>query len=347
MTPAPSLAATTTIRRANQTDYEPLLAWLNGIFHPKIPDFFQTEYCHVFHGPESILETSLILEEGGEYLAHVSLVPLELRTSLGILRVGAIGMVAVDPKARGRGLMRLVLEEAHQIAREEGCALAFLGGIRSLYTRFGYEICGLSYEWMWDRQGRKMRPEANRLAVSDAAKTFHPLWIQKPYGILWRPEAFSKVLERPHWEVWTAAPHYASYAVIKREEGRILMDVFLGDPEGFCPLMDSLDQHEGKPLHLRHSAGDAFLHSWMENSGMDIARKSIGMLKILNIPALEKAWGGHSPPILQTLRDGEPPSKPQDLARQRQAVRSLFGDPFDGIPKPNPISWSWETISYV
>lgn len=339
--------ATTAIRRARPADYEPLLAWLNGIFYPEIPRYFQTEYCHVFYGPESILKTSLILEEDGQYLAHVSLVSLDLRTSLGVLRVGAIGMVAVDRKARGRGLMRLLLEEAHRVALEEGCALAFLGGVRSLYTRFGYEVCGLNYEWMWDRQGRKVDFQASRLPKPEAANILHPLWLQRPLGTVWSPSVFPKLVERPGWEVWRAGQGQSAYALARQEDARILVDGFFGNPEGFCPLMDFLSQRYDKLLYLRHCAGDALLHSWMEASGMDVARKGNGMLKILDASALERAWKGNAPAILRTLVGREFSSSPDDITELRQAIRLLFGDPFDGMPNSDPIFWGWETVSYV
>lgn len=327
------------IRHATAADYEPLLNWLNGIFQPDVPNFFQNSYAHVFHGPESITDTSLVLQEGRQYLGHITMLPLEIKTSIGNLRTGAIGQVAVDPSARGRGLLHVLMQAAHREALAKGCVIGFLGGVRSLYSRFGYEICGMNYEWMWDRQGRKAASGPHLLDSVSVADAIHEHWGRKPYGVCWSRDVFGKVLQRPLWEVWKSGSGTA-YALLHKGAGRRMVDGFFGDAEEFQSLLDSLC--EDSPIYIRHGTGDTMMEQWMEESGMDITRKGNGMIKILDVRGLRKNM-----PMLEQIAGHEFSKDPNIIRKQRLAVRELFGDPFDKFHNPNPILWGWESISYV
>lgn len=341
----PAVISIPEIRHATPEDYEPLLNWLNEIFRPDAPDYFQKNYGHVFYGPESIAANSLILKERRQYLGHITILPLEMKTSIGTLRVGAIGQVAVDPSARGNGLMRILMESAHQEALARGCVLGFLGGIRSLYSRFGYEICGINYEWMWDRQGRKVRGSAHLMDPAHWGDVIYGHWSGKPHGICWSREGFDRLLRRPSWEAWMNDSHTAC-VLAHREARRMLVDGFFGDPRELQSMLDDLCEYDAKPVYVRHCAGDVMSNAWMEEAGMDIMRKGNGMIKILDARGLREK-GLKNVSALGRIAGHEFSRDPEIITQQRLLVRELFGDPFDKFPHPSPVLWGWETLSYV
>lgn len=337
------------IRPASAAEYERLLTWLNGIFHPAVPDFFQTHYCHLFRGADALGEESLVIESGEGYLGHIGVYVFDLRTSLGPLRVGGIGGVAVAPEARGRGMARQLLDAAHRKAAAAGCVAILLGGIRSIYTGSGYEVCGRQYHWMWDCGQRPVPTAWNRLTLGEAAEVLVPLWPRAEFGVLWKPEITAQLPRRVGWETWVNARRDA-YAVVRTGESGMMVDHFLAAEAEFGVMMDAISGHYPEPVSVRHPEGAAFLHGEMTRAGMDPQRRSLGMLKILDAGALEKqllAAGEHAEPCLSAIAGREFSRKPEDVARQRLASRKVFGDPFTADGGPPPILWDWEYISHV
>ena len=53
--------------------------------------------------------------------------------------VGYLESVGTDEEYRQRGLMRRIVEAAHQFSRDKGQKVQMVGGIRWFYRRFGYE----------------------------------------------------------------------------------------------------------------------------------------------------------------------------------------------------------------
>ncbi|HWL53198.1 MAG TPA: GNAT family N-acetyltransferase [Chthoniobacteraceae bacterium] len=337
------------IRPATASEYEELVAWLNGIFHPHCPDFFQTRYCHLFRGGAAMEQSSLVIEEEGRYLGHIGLYVFGLRTSVGPLRTGGIGCVAVAPEARGRGIARRLLDAAHHKALEEGCVIGLLGGIRSIYGSAGYEICGLRYQWMWDRQRRKPAQGWRRVAPETAAEIVHPLWKRARHGVLWEPEIFAQLPLRTGWETWVDGAN-ESYTFVQVGQDLVLVDHFHVAETGFQAMMDAISHHYLKPVQLHHPAGDAFLHAEMTRSGMDPRRMSQGMLKILNAAALGERChnkGLATGPHLAGIAGHELSHAPDTVARQRLASRKVFGDPFESGAGQPGIRWGWEDISHI
>ena len=65
-------------------------------------DFFPRNYPQLV--PQAT-ECSLILKSQGKIAGHVGAYPLELKVGPSTVLAGAIGGVAADPQARGKGVM--------------------------------------------------------------------------------------------------------------------------------------------------------------------------------------------------------------------------------------------------
>lgn len=84
---------------------------------------------------------SLVACDGSEVIGHALLTPARIRLMGETLDAVAVGPVAVTPARQREGVGGLLMRRAHELARADGYALAFLYGHPSYYTRFGYRPC--------------------------------------------------------------------------------------------------------------------------------------------------------------------------------------------------------------
>lgn len=111
-------------------------------------------------------ECSLVIKDQGEIVGHMGTYPLKLVVGPSTILTGAIGGVAADPKARGKGYMSSLMERSLQIMAEKKMPLSVLWGDRQRYNHYGYETCG-----------RKFYLELNRRSQNRAG--VKPLEIQE------------------------------------------------------------------------------------------------------------------------------------------------------------------------
>ncbi len=339
------------LRAVEEGEYDSLLAWLNTLFGRPGTRFFQDHYAHVWGDRKGASGTSFVMKDGDRYLAHIRVCPIVLKTSVGHLPVAGIGQVAVDPGARGQGMVGRLMEKAHEVAVTQGKVACFLGGNRSLYAKFGYEICGHHYEWAWDRHCYPEKAKIRRMECAIDFDTVDRLWLERPHGVIWPREVFARVLRRPGWEHWKVNPEGDAFASVKVEATRVLVDSYMGASSAFIAMANALKDHYDRALYIRHGIGDRFLHSMMDAVGMDITRRMQGMVKILDARAISErlqSAGGDLSGLeeLESIRGREFSPDDDALSDQRRASRKVFGDPFDHYPV-GPILWGIERISYV
>ncbi len=101
--------------------------------------------------PEDALEARMVLGDpsfdadrwlvgtvDGRVASTLALLDNELRIGEAKLPAGQIEFVATDESARGRGLVRAQMEEAHRRSDAAGHAAVFIVGIPNFYRQFGY-----------------------------------------------------------------------------------------------------------------------------------------------------------------------------------------------------------------
>ncbi len=127
-----------------QSEYDAFQRFLERAYgHSR--GFFLRHYPHLNRREQTALESSVIARLDGEIVSHVGAFPLNVVAGGTHIQMGGIGGVATLPKARGRGLMSRLIEEAHALMRRRGDLLAVLWGDRQRYRSFGYETCGLKW----------------------------------------------------------------------------------------------------------------------------------------------------------------------------------------------------------
>lgn len=78
--------------------------------------------------------------ENDRMIAHVALHDKEITVDDNKIKIGGIAEVAVHPDARGRGYVRLLLNEAHQWLKKNGFVFSMLFGDKNVYSSSGYQV---------------------------------------------------------------------------------------------------------------------------------------------------------------------------------------------------------------
>lgn len=96
--------------------------------------FDDTDWDHAFGGAH------VLVEDGGEIVAHASVVPRVLHAGGRPLRTGYVEAVATRPDRERRGFGTAAMRAASDLVRD-GYELGALGtGSVGFYTRFGWEV---------------------------------------------------------------------------------------------------------------------------------------------------------------------------------------------------------------
>ena len=96
--------------------------------------------CLLHYHPETTLDDYWLIEDTstGEVVSTTCLLPWTCRFAGLELRVAQLEMVLTHPDYRGRGLVRLQMENFEQAVKERGYDLSIIWGIPYYYRQFGY-----------------------------------------------------------------------------------------------------------------------------------------------------------------------------------------------------------------
>lgn len=83
---------------------------------------------------------SLVAERAGRLVGHACLTPVTLDASPPGATFGALGPIAVEPDAQGRGIGGMLIETGLERGRALGWRAVFLVGDPGYYGRFGFEL---------------------------------------------------------------------------------------------------------------------------------------------------------------------------------------------------------------
>ncbi len=231
------------VRVSGEEDREKLIACANGAFGDSIPESGFPGLLPKLYGPEArVGGNHLIAEEDGTFLGIVLAEPMEYRILGERLRIAGVGTVSVDGQARGRGIMRLLMDETVKRLKGEKYAFAFLGGQRQRYAYWGFEGCGTEMRFSWNQANLKhgvQLPESERIELV-------PMGTSSGEGVglketdtglteaawrMWQKEAVAVERDRERFFSilcsWQGKPYacmrqgrFVGYVVLSREEGR-------------------------------------------------------------------------------------------------------------------------------
>lgn len=135
------------IRHGCASEYHKTIDFIDFVFSKGgEPHDFKTMYPNIYKETDESMHNLVNLWDGGELLASVLVYPRVLCVGGRKLKVHGIGSVASHPRFRGRGYMTMLLNHVNEEMKSEGVHLSNLGGSRSRYNHFGYEIAGSSYD---------------------------------------------------------------------------------------------------------------------------------------------------------------------------------------------------------
>lgn len=165
-----------TCERATAADHDALIDFINYVFsHAYDPTDFPTMLPKLYKKEYDIARHHFVVKEDGQIKATVGAYPMRLQVCGESLKVCGIGAVSVHPYARSKGYMKALMNEALAAMRDEGVALAFLGGQKQRYEYFGFTPAGTELTFTCTAANMRhwfSREGAKQAALSDAGLSF-------------------------------------------------------------------------------------------------------------------------------------------------------------------------------
>lgn len=199
------------IVRLGLADFEEAVDFINLVFSGHAPHDFEKLLPKLYRRDEEAMGCNWAVKEEGRIRAVVGLFPMVWNIEGIQLRVGGIGGVSTHPRRRGAGYMKALMHRCVDRMRQEDYPISWLGGQRQRYAYFGYERCGLAFEYRVTRANVRHSGGAATLrfapleegdaAAIDKVKALHDA---RPAFVHRSEEEFVRVCRS-----WYDAPHVA------------------------------------------------------------------------------------------------------------------------------------------
>jgi len=148
-----------TVERLNQNDYEEVLQVLNASFDTVDPGAdFEKKLPIMWTREHDYMKKHFGVREDGKIMALLGVYPLPVKIGDQELLFATVGNVATLPQARGKGYMKMLMEEALKEVDRLGIDCARLGGLRSRYNRFGFDHAGTRYDFTLTKRNAEENP---------------------------------------------------------------------------------------------------------------------------------------------------------------------------------------------
>ena len=137
------------IVRLMKNDYDEWIYVLNTVFtkqNNREMDF-EKELPKMCVRDDYHMNMHFAVKEDGKICALLGVYPLKLKVGDTHLLFSTLGNVATLPEHEGKGYMRALMEEAMRELKRIGADASRLTGARQRYNRYGYETCGVSYNF--------------------------------------------------------------------------------------------------------------------------------------------------------------------------------------------------------
>ncbi len=135
------------IKRGTLADYDKSIDFIDFVFsRAHEPHDFEERYPNLYRKLPGYPENFYNLWVDGEIRGCVLREPRVLNVCGERIRVDGIGNVSTHHRDQGRGYMTRMMTRIVDDMKKEGVQLSVLGGRRSRYNHFGYEIAGNRFE---------------------------------------------------------------------------------------------------------------------------------------------------------------------------------------------------------
>ena len=281
---------------AHLSDRAELLDFLHGVFlrrnptHPRFEELFPDLFDDDADIP---MERHAVIRVNGRIAACVGAYPMTLRLRGCDIPLVGIGQVSTGAAHLGRGYMSTLLREQLARAREEGAALAWLGGRHDRYSRFGFETAGLAFQYGLDARSVREVPRirvVEKLAGNPSEGIPPALFALRDRtcsSVVEPPARYLRRLRRARFEIWTATPPGDSEpdAWILFNADTRKADEFSGSADGCLEICAALAERDPQGIRAMPSlTGDALSEglrracSWVSASMNNLSVLDAGRL---------------------------------------------------------------------
>lgn len=207
------------------------------------------------YGRPGFAALTQVAREGGKIKGQVAAITGKLRLGRDSLKFGYVGTVSTHPYARGKGIMRELMQRTMDSLREQGCAFLALGGQRQRYNYYGFEDAGSSLYLNLTRGtlrhalGKEEAgnytftpfDENNREAL-ELAQTLHRAGAP---AVERAADDFALILRTWDGKAWMVSKDGQPEGYLYYTFG-CLMEAFLKTPENLPRVLAALLKHEGR-----------------------------------------------------------------------------------------------------
>ena len=160
----------TELRRLRTGDMNALSRLLNTAFTGD-PDsrHFEEGLPKMWVDDDAHMQKHIAVFEDGIMAGAVGIYPYDVSIGRKKLRFATVGNIGVLAEYRGRGYMKLLMDAAMEELTAQSIDVSRLGGLRTRYEHYGYEMCGTNYTV------RLSRRNASEAGFDTSAITFSPI----------------------------------------------------------------------------------------------------------------------------------------------------------------------------
>ena len=160
---------THSVERLHAGDCEEVVGFLDRVFsqHNGFTMDIAKKFPRIFTDTEETMGWYYAVREGGAIVGTAAHHPMTYKVGESLLRVSAGGNVAVDPDYRNQGIMQALMRRINDVLVEENMDLAYLHGDRKRYRTFGFERCGLQYNFSYTKSFLEQLGHVGGFALSD------------------------------------------------------------------------------------------------------------------------------------------------------------------------------------
>ncbi len=136
----------TELRTLHKGEMHALSALLNTAF-TGAPDtrHFEEGLPKMWVDDDKHMARHIAVFEDGMMAGAVGIYPYDVRIGTKSLRFATVGNIGILKEYRGRGYMKLLMDAAMEVLAKEHIDVSRLGGLRTRYEHYGYEMCGTNY----------------------------------------------------------------------------------------------------------------------------------------------------------------------------------------------------------
>ena len=206
------------IVKAQRKDFKRIVSFIGKVFHKRFPSLLPKLYTS-----DEICDYHFLAKEDGKILGTVASIPVTYHIPGAEIKAYGIGMVSVDPAARGKGVMDALLTKAVESAKAEGGEIAYLSGNRQRYERYGFVPSGSKIVFNFFDDNFKYMPSDDNITVKKGmdekeeafAKELHSLNLYR-----YDRKEFAKCLKSWHNKPFTVyyGEEFIGYGVMGRNK---------------------------------------------------------------------------------------------------------------------------------